>query len=80
MLFRCIGLGGALGLAPPVLDTVAGMGRGMEFDEEGWEARGLLKAMSFCIGGAVRGWMILATPAEPPACIGFLATEGLVAI
>jgi hypothetical protein len=33
MLLRCIGLGGALGRGPPVLDTVAG-------DAGGW-ARGL---------------------------------------
>jgi len=66
MLFRCMGFGGAFGLAPPVFETVAGMGRGsgMEFDCDGggWEERGLLKVMSFCVGGAVRG---LITPTLP---------------
>jgi hypothetical protein len=58
MLFKCIGFGGALGRAPPVFDTVAGSGMGMEFDwSGGWEARVLLNVMdgSGCIGGAVRG-------------------------
>lgn len=37
MLFKCIGFGGAFGLALPVLEAVAGsgIGRGIEFDDEG---------------------------------------------
>ena len=86
MLFRCMGFGGALGRAPPpVFEAVEGrgVGSGREWelvDDGGREERGLVKVReSLESGGAVRGWIILATPAEPPAwAIGFLATMGLV--
>jgi hypothetical protein len=36
--------------------------------------------MSFEIDGAVRGWMILPTPTDPPAWIGFLVMEDLAVV
>ena len=43
MLFKCMGFGGALGLAPPVLDAVVG-------EAIGCCALDFAILMSFCIG------------------------------
>lgn len=74
MLFRCIGFGGAFGRAPPVLETVAGMGRGIVVGCGCCEERGLANEMSFCIGGAILGWI---TPLAPACPTGFRVTAGL---